>query len=107
MPATTLHELLYGQPGRVVCGEYRGAFPDMEDRLRAADFGGHFVVRAQDEQEEATHFEWVGCVGGQGFQLEVVRCATDSWVTVHRVVPVVEMGEVMASRRGSPTLMGF
>jgi hypothetical protein len=79
----------------------------MEDRLRAADFGGHFVVRAQDEQEEATHFEWVGCVGGQGFHLEVLRGADASWVTVRSMLPAEEVGSLMASFRGKPVLLGI
>lgn len=105
MALSSLHEVLYGCPGVVGLGECRAAAFDLEDRLRRVDFQGHFVIRSQDELEDATHFEWVGRVGSEAVHLESMRGREDSHVTLLALVPVGDVDVLMSGFRGKPVLM--
>jgi hypothetical protein len=105
MAFSSLHELLYGCPGVVGLGECRSAAFDLEDRLRGADLEGHFVIRSQDELEEATHFEWVGRVGSEAVHLESMRSREDSHVTLLALVPAGDIDVLMSGFRGKPVLL--
>lgn len=85
--------------------EFLNADFDLEDRLRMLDFSGHFRVYAQDDEEQATHYTWAGCVDGFGLDLEVQRMGDSCWVVVHDVHTSEAARSFVSDRRNSSFVM--
>lgn len=99
-----LKRALYSSPepdADIRGNEFLNADEDLEDRLRHIDFDGVFRVYAQDDQEQATHFRWAGCVDGFGVDLESFRSKDASWVIVHAVHEPSEAGDFIRSRKSA------
>jgi hypothetical protein len=103
-----LVQLLYRSSAPVQAGlGFTGISRDIESMLGASDPRGFLVVRAQDEEEEATHFEWVGKCGEYGFHLEVTLSQHDAFVELRDAMASDDVAGYISRLKATPTLMGF
>jgi hypothetical protein len=86
---------------------FSGISKDIESMLGTSDPRGFLVVRAQDDNEDATHFEWVGKSGQFGFHLEVTLSRDDAFVELLDAMASEDVAGYIAGLKAKPVLMGF
>jgi hypothetical protein len=104
-PKEALVTLLYrgGAPKDIGHG-FSEVSKDIESMLAASDPRAHLIVRAQDDNEDATHFEWIGRCGAYGYHLEIMLLDRYACVEPLDVMATEEVAVIIDRLKSKPFL---